>query len=177
MEFKELSIEEMVRGYVEEEATGELRCVFCGEAFEKGVIYTSRGRTTTAERAVEEHVLDEHDGAFYGMLRLGKSIHGLSESQQDILEGMYLEKDNRELGEEMGISAATVRTHKFNIQRMKREAKMLLAMLEQIENADIVERRKHLLEADHGEQREFPDVGKGFTGNSLHPFFSQFNLK
>lgn len=177
MEFKELSIEEMVRGYTEDEVTGKLRCIFCCEAFEKGIIYTSRGRTAAAERAAEEHVLDEHDGAFYGMLRLGKAIHGLSESQQDILEGMYLGKDNRELGEELGISAATVRTHKFNIQRMKREAKILLAMLEQIENADIIGRREHLLESDHTEQREFPDVGKGFTGNRLHPFFSQLDLK
>ncbi|MEY8261565.1 LuxR C-terminal-related transcriptional regulator [Oscillospiraceae bacterium 50-60] len=177
MEFKELSIEEMVRGYTENPVTGSLRCVFCCEVFERGLIYTSRGRTVTAERAAEEHMLDEHDGAFYGMLRLGKAIHGLSESQQDILEGMYLEKDNRELGEEMGISAATVRTHKFNIQRMKREAKILLAMLEQIENTDMTERRKHLLETDHAEQKEFPDVGRGFTGNRLHPFFSQFDLK
>ena len=76
MEFKELSIEEMVRGYTENPVTGSLRCVFCCEVFERGLIYTSRGRTVTAERAAEEHMLDEHDGAFYGMLRLGKAIHG-----------------------------------------------------------------------------------------------------
>lgn len=177
MEFRELGIEEMFRGYTEDGATGRLRCVFCGEEFERGVIYVSRGRTTAAERAAEEHLLDEHDGAFYGMLRLGKAVHGLSESQQDVLEGMYLEKDNRELGEELGISAATVRTHKFNIQRMKREAKILLAMLEQIENPDIVQRRKYLLETGRAEQREFPEVGRSFTGNRLHPFFSQLDLK
>ena len=97
MEFKELSIEEMVHGYVEDEVTGLLVCIFCGEVFEKGVVYNSRGRTVSAERAVEEHILDEHEGAFYGLLRLGKSVHGLSESQQDIMEGMYLKKDTSTL--------------------------------------------------------------------------------
>lgn len=177
MEFKELGIEEMVRGYTADPVTGRLRCVFCGEEFERGLVYTSRGRTAGADRAAEEHVLDEHDGAFYGMLRLGKAVHGLSESQQDILEGMYLERDNRELGEELGISAATVRTHKFNIQRMKREAKILLALLEQIEDPETVQRRKYLLESGRTEARELSDVGRGFTGNSLHPFFSQLDLK
>ena len=81
IEFKELSIEEMVHGYVEDEVTGLIVCIFCGEVFEKGVVYNSRGRTVSAERAVEEHILDEHEGAFYGLLRLGKSVHGLSESQ------------------------------------------------------------------------------------------------
>lgn len=177
MEFKELSIEEMVHGYVEDEVTGLLVCIFCGEVFEKGIVYNSRGRTVSAERAVEEHILDEHEGAFYGLLRLGKSVHGLSESQQDIMEGMYLKKDTCELGEEIGISSATVRTHKFNIRRMKREAKILLAMLEQIENANVAERRKHLLEADNGGQRKIPDIDNDFKGNSLHPFFSQFDLR
>ncbi len=175
MEFKELSIEEMVRGYTEDATTGKLCCIFCGEEFEKGLFYTSRGRTVSAERAMEEHVLDEHDGAFYGMLRLGKNVHGLSDSQQDILEGMYLEKDNRQLGEEMDISVATVRTQKFNIRRMKREARMLLAMLEQIENEEISERRKYLEEDAEEQRSEFPAAGRDFSGNSLHPFFSQFN--
>ncbi len=170
MEFRELSIEEMVRGYTEDPVTGKLRCVFCGEEFEKGLFYDSRGRLVSAERAAEEHVLDQHEGAFYGMLHLGKEVHGLSESVQDILEGMYLGKDNRQIGEESGISAATVRTQKFNIRRMKREAKILLAMLEQIENQDVVERRQ-ALENKGEDKKEFSPAGANFSGNILHPFF------
>lgn len=177
MEFKELSIEEMSRGYVEERPAGVCRCIFCGASFEEGVVYPSRGRSVDARRAASEHVSDRHGGAFYGLLSLGKSVHGLSETQQSVLDGMYMEKDNRELGEDLGISAATVRTHKFNIQRMKRESKILLAILEQIENEEAVELRKHIEEGRVPEDRTAPKPDGEFAGNSLHPFFTQFNLK
>ena len=73
---------------------------------------------------------------------MDKQVNGLSEIQKDVLTGMYLEKDNKQICEEMGISAATVRSHKFNLQKSKREAKILLALLEQIENETIVKQRK-----------------------------------
>ena len=34
-----------------------------------------------------------------------------------VLEGLYYEKDNKAIGEEMGISDATVRTYKFNLAK------------------------------------------------------------
>ena len=186
MEFKELTVEELTRGYVKDEESGAWICIFCGETFEEGLIYDVRGRLVNAERAMKEHILDSHGGVFYGLTGLDKQIHGLSDSQKDILEGMYLEKDNREMGQEMGISPATVRTHKFNLQRMKREAKILLAVLEQIENEEIAAERKRM-ELPDGSRGVAPNVEKtpgdapklnrSFTGNSLHPFFTQFNLK
>ncbi len=72
---------------------------------------------------------------------MDKQVNGLSEIQKDVLTGMYLEKDNKQICEEMGISAATVRSHKFNLQN-RNEAKILLALLEQIENETIVKQRK-----------------------------------
>lgn len=100
----------------------------------------------TAERAVREHVLEAHGGAFKGLIGLDKQINGLSDIQKQILEGMYAGDDNKAIGEEMAISAATVRTHKFNIQKMKREARILLALLENIENEEVVTARRVLLE-------------------------------
>ena len=36
----------------------------CGERFEEGLIYTSRGRSVSAHRAMQEHLFDEHGGVF-----------------------------------------------------------------------------------------------------------------
>ncbi len=188
MDFKELTIEELAQGYIWNEETGLYQCIFCGETFEEGLIYRSRNRMASARRTVAEHILDNHNGVFYGLLTLDKQIHGLSDSQKDILEGMYLEKGNREVSEEMGISAATVRNHKFHIQRMKREARILLALLEQIENEQIVRERKHLEQPKteesfgcskpYSNEPEFTEsLQPSLTGNSLHPFFTQYNLK
>ena len=203
MEFKELTIEELTRGYTWDKDLRLCTCIFCGEYFEEGVIYPLQGRMVTAERAMEAHISACHGGVFHGLIRLDKQINGLSESQKDILEGMYFEKDNRELSEELGISAATVRTHKFNIQKMKREAKILLALLEQIENETLIQQRKHLKQraaefeasvqqhnSSTPRRSAFSDSALGRTdgaadpdpepvliGNSLHPFFTQYNLR
>lgn len=180
MEFKELNIEELTRGFVHTIEEGTLTCIFCGEKFQDGLIYNSRGRMVTAERAMREHLEDFHGGVFYGLMGLDKQVNGLSDSQKEILEGMYLEKDNKELSKEMDISVATVRTHKFNIQKMKREARILLAALEQIENEEVVAARRQIQKRDGGESNEnkgFSGLERTFTGNSLHPFFTQFNLK
>mgnify|MGYP000581475266 CR=1 FL=1 len=42
-DFKELSLEELRRGYVIHR-DGTYTCIFCGASFETGVIYHSRGR-------------------------------------------------------------------------------------------------------------------------------------
>lgn len=180
MEFKELTVEELATGYTRSEKKKLYTCIFCGETFEEGLIHTSRDRMVTAERAALEHVYDQHGGVFDSLISLDKQINGISDTQKEILTGMYQGKDNKELCAEMGISSATVRTHKFNLQKMKREAKILLALLEQIENEDLISERQKLSEGSEPKPAEvkIPEkVKKDFGGNNLHPFFTQFNLK
>ena len=184
MQFKELTIEELTRGYAWSDEKGTFVCIFCGEEYIDGTVYERHGRMMTAERAVREHVLEAHGGAFKGLIGLDKQINGLSDIQKQILEGMYAGDDNKAIGEEMAISAATVRTHKFNIQKMKREARILLALLENIENEEVVTARRVLLEQmDRDRENEVPENANGLnldrsiTGNSLHPFFTNFYLK
>ena len=93
---------------------------------------------------MQEHLFDEHGGVFESLLEMDKQVNGLSDSQKEVLEGMYRQKDNKALCEAMSISAATVRTHKFNLQKMKREARVFLAIMEQIENEELVAARKRL---------------------------------
>jgi len=177
MEFKELTVAELARGYVKDEEKCAYVCIFCGDVFEEGIVYNFHGRMLTAERAAAEHVIDSHGGVFNGLVNLDRQINGLSDSQRDILECMYMEKDNKEISKELGISTATVRTHKFNIQKMKREAKILLALLEQIENDEIVNRRKRLEPGADAGSESFVYPQHDFEGNNLHPFFTQFSLK
>ncbi len=175
MELKDLTIENLSNGYVFLEESKEYACIFCGERFEEGIVYPSHGKYITAERAVKEHILKEHEGVFYGLLNLDKEINGLSDMQKKILNSMYMEKDNRTISEELNINTATVRTHKFNIQKMKKEAKILIALLEQIENEEIVSNRKQLEVSMERENEE--TFSKNFNGNNLHPFFTKFEFK
>ena len=54
MEFKELTLEELIQGYVRLDEEQAYQCIFCGERFEEGLIYTSRGRSVSAHRAMQE---------------------------------------------------------------------------------------------------------------------------
>lgn len=184
-EIKDLDIEELVQGYFRTEGLNQYTCIFCGETFDEGIIYNSEGRLLSAERAVYEHVISEHGGSFKMLIELDKSINGLSEVHKNILNSMYDEKSNKQIGEELNINVATVRTHKFNIQRMKKEAKILLALLEQIENEDIVARRKNTeaISCEKAKQIDIEqnsEIGSVLTTkklNNLHPFFTYCNFR
>ena len=177
MEFKELTLEELTRGYVWSEEEQLYQCIFCGDKFEEGLIYSSRGKSVNALRAMQEHIFDEHVSVFECLLDLDKQMNGLSDAQKDVLEGLYYEKDNKAIGEEMGISDATVRTYKFNLQKMKRRARIFLAMMEQIENEEIIALRKRLEPEQNVENIRKPHFDTQFGANLLHPFFTQYNFK
>ncbi|WP_278494844.1 LuxR C-terminal-related transcriptional regulator [Eubacterium ramulus] len=177
MEFKELTLEELTRGYVWSEEEQLYQCIFCGDKFEEGLIYSSRGKSVNALRAMQEHIFDEHGSVFECLLDLDKQMNGLSDAQKDVLEGLYYEKDNKAIGEEMGISDATVRTYKFNLQKLKRRARIFLAMMEQIENEEIIALRKRLEPEQNVENIRKPHFDTQFGANLLHPFFTQYNFK
>ncbi len=177
MEFKELTLEELTRGYVWSEEEQLDQCIFCGDKMEEGLIYSSRGKSVNALRAMQEHIFDEHGSVFECLLNLDKQMNGLSDAQKDVLEGLYYEKDNKAIGKEMGISDATVRTYKFNLQKMKRRARIFLAMMEQIENEDFIALRKRLEPEQNVENIRKPHFDTQFGANLLHPFFTQYNLK
>lgn len=177
MEFKELTLEELTRGYVLSEEEQLYQCIFCGDKMEEGLIYSSRGKSVNALRAMQEHIFDEHGSVFECLLNLDKQMNGLSDAQKDVLEGLYYEKDNKAIGKEMGISDATVRTYKFNLQKMKRRARIFLAMMEQIENEDFIALRKRLEPEQNVENIRKPHFDTQFGANLLHPFFTQYNLK
>lgn len=177
MEFKELTLEELTRGYVWSEEEQLYQCIFCGDKMEEGLIYSSRGKSVNALRAMQEHIFDEHGSVFECLLNLDKQMNGLSDAQKDVLEGLYYEKDNKAIGKEMGISDATVRTYKFNLQKMKRRARIFLAMMEQIENEEFIALRKRLEPEQNVENIRKPHFDTQFGANLLHPFFTQYNLK
>ena len=177
MEFKELTLEELTRGYVWSEEEQLYQCIFCGDKMEEGLIYSSRGKSVNALRAMQEHIFDEHGSVFECLLNLDKQMNGLSDAQKDVLEGLYYEKDNKAIGKEMGISDATVRTYKFNLQKMKRRARIFLEMMEQIENEDFIALRKRLEPEQNVENIRKPHFDTQFGANLLHPFFTQYNLK
>lgn len=175
--FKDICIDELERGYVKQESGEGYNCIFCGEDFEEGVIYSSRGRMVTAQKAAIEHIEDEHGGSFQSLISLDKQISGLSDVQKNMLISMYNRKDVKATSEDMGISPATVRTHKFNLQKIKREAKIFLALMEMVESDNSLNENKKITKNMDEIELIEPSKEDGFSLNFLHPFFTQCRYK
>ena len=192
--FKDLSIEDLVQGYLWNEEERIYTCIFCGEVFEEGVIYTHGSQLVTAVKAAEYHASEEHEGSFNALMSMDKQISGISDSQKTFMTYLYEKRDSKFICEGMGIRSSTVRTHKFNLQKIKRQAKIFLALMQIIENTELGVEKKRKVEKvqleiktekiKKTEKGRNPDKNgdkdqtkKLFSLNSLYPFFTQYRLK
>jgi DNA-binding CsgD family transcriptional regulator len=131
------STEDLKRGFQWEEAKGSFICLFCGQAFEDGVIYQSGQHQVVAKRAAAYHVESEHKGAFAALIGLGSQYTGLSEVQEVVLRLSYSGQSDREVAAALGgKSESTVRNHRFQFRKRKKEAKIFLSLMELLEERD-----------------------------------------
>lgn len=95
-----------------------------------GKIFSTGDQLYDARRAVEQHVSDAHGDRLETLLGEGKDLHGLSDIQVRVIEGMYRGSSDREIAVELGGRAiSTVRNHRFQLQKRRREAENFLAIM------------------------------------------------
>lgn len=126
----------MITGYEFDREAQNYRCIHCGESFQSGFMYScapegDNQRYCDARKAAQLHCESAHGDRLSALLDMGKNAHGLSEIQQQVIRGMAGGISDRELGRELGNRAAsTVRNHRFNLQKKRREARLFLAVME-----------------------------------------------
>lgn len=169
-DLNELTIEELTQGYSFDLKEKIYKCIFCNKTFIEGYIYENEDGLMTAKKAMEIHIQNEHNGVFNSLLSLEKDINGITEIQKKLLFAIFEKKDNKEIAKELEIAPSTVRAHKFYLQKMQREAKILLAILEAMEKESAL--ANYVID-----EKERLDGEKILSINSLHPFFTQYNLK
>lgn len=169
----ELRIKNLIDGYTFDKEKKQYRCIFCEETYDEGYIYEYNGKMVSAEKRILLHIEDEHNGVFFSLLGLEKDITGLTDIQKKLLNLLADKKTNKEIAEEMDIAVSTVRTHKFYLQKMKRQAKIFLALMETLKIEEHKEKNVNL----ESEDKEQFETDKMVSINSLHPFFTQYNLK
>ena len=147
-------LEEIVRGYCEGEDT--FTCVLCGEQFEKGRIYQSRGEYFDALGMVKAHVCQNHGSVVEYLLSRESGFLGVSEAQKGILKMMAEGKDDRAIAQEAGIAQSTVRNHRFKLREKQKQAKMFLALMEALET----QTSRKIGQSDQGELAEVPQTAR-----------------
>ena len=132
--FWNASVEDLKRGYAGNKRECVYTCLFCGAAFEVGVVYPLGGALYDAGKAVEVHGVASHPPVFEYFLGLGRVYTGLSAGQAELSKLFYAGYSDKEIVAITGAnSASTVRNQRFAIREKYKQAKVLVAITELME--------------------------------------------
>lgn len=129
--FWNASVEEIKRGYIFKEDTGEYLCLICGKSFVKGIVYPEADILYEAEKYMEVHIVKEHSSTFEFLINLEKKYTGLTDHQKNLLS--YFHKgysDSDIVKKQESGSTSTIRNHRFTLREKEKQAKVFLAIME-----------------------------------------------
>lgn len=121
----------MISSFDVKETEDELICGICGEKFHKGQIYPQDDKFFTAAWAFKMH--QEQHNILEEVLKLPRSVTGLTEVQEILLPLLYEGLKDEEIAVRMNISKSTVRNHKFRLREKEKQAKNFLTIMEKLQ--------------------------------------------
>ncbi len=127
--FFSASPDELAAGIRSDIRTGAHTCLICHARFEEGCVHEIGGRLYHGERAACEHVARVHGSVAAWLTGLNKRLTGLSDTQKLLLACMRAGLDDKAIAERMGITASTVRNHRFQMRERERQARVFLAIM------------------------------------------------
>ncbi|MFT9850382.1 DUF2087 domain-containing protein [Aneurinibacillus sp. REN35] len=132
--FWNASLPEIKRGYIYEAKTENYTCLICGRRFIQGVIYPYEDVLYDAETFTRLHITHEHGSPFDFLINLDKKLTGLTDHQKTIIRYFYQGLSDHDIVKELdGGSTSTIRNHRFTLREKAKQAKMLLAIMELME--------------------------------------------
>lgn len=129
--FFSASTEELKKGW--QENGKEMKCLICGETYEKGEIFPLDGKYYDAEKRMKLHLEREHGSMLHFLLHSG--LAGISDIQRAILTAMAEGLSDKETAARQQIAQSTVRNHRFKLREKERQARVFLAMMELMKEA------------------------------------------
>ena len=140
--FWSVPIENIKRGYVFEEKDESFICLICGDMFRKGIIYPDGEQLLEAEFAMKAHITAKHSSMFEYLIGMGKRYTGLTEKQQNILILLYRDLNDQQIAKELnGVSASTIRNHRFILREKEKQARIFLSIMELLQKKSTSESR------------------------------------
>lgn len=129
--FWNASVEEIKKGFIYKQDTGEYICLICGSCFVKGIVYPKADILYDAEKYMEVHILTEHSSTFEFLLDLDKKYTGLTDHQKNLLKFFHKGySDSDIVKEQESGSTSTIRNHRFTLREKEKQAKVFLAIME-----------------------------------------------
>lgn len=131
--FWSASIDDIKKGYIFDFLSEQYICLICGKTLTKGVIYPKGDILLEAERAIREHIKEEHSSTFEYLLNMDKKITGLSDVQKSMLDYFYKGLGDTDIAAKVGGSSSTIRNHRFTLRQKEKQAKIFIALMELLE--------------------------------------------
>lgn len=136
--FWKATVCELKQGYYFNKEINSFTCLICGKTFEQGIIYPVGEVYCTAEKAVESHLAEKHNSMFEYFLEMGKVYTGLTENQKELMKMFYEGYADKEIAEQTGVtSTSTIRNQRFSMNEKYKQAKIIVAMTELLEEKKI----------------------------------------
>jgi len=130
--FWSATTEELKQGY--KSYPSHFTCLLCGENFNQGEIYPINNAFFDAEKATQTHVATAHPDIFEYYLNFGKVYTGLSEGHTELAKLFYKGHTDKEIIEITNAnSVSTIRNQRFAIREKYKQAKILIALVELME--------------------------------------------
>jgi len=125
-------IDELKQGYKKQDSI--YTCIICDATFHEGIIYPINDVLFDAKKAVETHVATSHNDIFEFYLGFGKVYTGLSEGHTELAKLFYKGHSDKEIVEiTSSNSISTIRNQRFAMREKYKQAKILVALVELME--------------------------------------------
>lgn len=132
MDIDKLSIEELKKGYRFDKDTNTYICNTCSNVYEVGEIYPFDGRFFEASRAASIHVNTSHGDNLKHLLYNDSKYNTFTDNQKELLYLIYSDLSDKEIAKKLEVSPSTVRHQRFIFREKAKQAKMYLAIYEQV---------------------------------------------
>lgn len=147
MDFQDLSVEELTNGFKETQQS--YHCLFCEAQFSKDEVYPKDDKFYTAKGLMKVHIAEVHESSFHALIKLDKKTTGLSDVQVEMLNYFYIGTPDEQIIKETNItSVSTIRQHRFKLREKEKQAKVFLALMEQLKNPQTYEIHKGAKQVD-----------------------------
>ena len=127
------TIQEIKNGFTHDRKNGVFSCLFCDAKFEEGIIYTIGKCFVDARKAAEMHIEEEHGSVFNVLLSEDKKHTGLTDIQKELLISFYNGISDKDISRATNTSPSTVRYQRFSFREKAKQAKIILALAELLE--------------------------------------------
>jgi len=147
--FWNASTDSLKKGYVFDANESMYICLLCGQSFEEGIIYKMQNNFYDAKKMVDVHIQSEHPTIFEFLINLGRVYTGLSPGQEELAKLFVSGYSDKEIIKITGAnSPSTIRNQRFAIREKYKQAKVLVALVELMEEHASINKKNPKLESN-----------------------------